>query len=174
MSDFEQDFLNSMHSQPQSQVYPGNTDTYGGEKRKAIIFMSVAIFVMIVLGVSVLAKRIATDSQQKEAEVKTILSCGSEEAVQYVFRDDGKFYSSSLSLDKNYVEHSTTVIGDYSIEDSKIKTTITSSSYDGGAYMEITPYSVEMELTEAEDQKYLTIGTDSIKCTEEQNETATE
>lgn len=174
MSDFERDFLNTVHSQPQSPARPTGADIYGGEKRKAIIFMSAAIFVMIVLGGAIVAKRIVTESQQKEAEVKTVLDCGSKDTVQYIFRDDGKFYSTSVSLDKNDIERSITVIGDYSLEDNKIKTTANSSSYDGGAYVEIEPYSVEMELTEVENQKYLKVGTDSMKCTEVTNETAEE
>lgn len=174
MSDFEQDFLNRMHDQSQPSNYPSNTSAYDGEKRKAIIFTVIAVVVMIALGCVIVAKRIVTELQQKDNEVTTILSCGQEDAIQYVFRDDGKFYSTSLYLDSKDIEHSTAVIGDYSMENNKIKTTTTSSSRDGGAYVEITPYSNDLELTEIENQKYLKVGTDSIKCTEATNETSEE
>ena len=85
--------------------------------------------------------------------------------IVFVFNSFCKFYLLLRSLFVSNV---------WRVPDNKIKTTANSSSYDGGAYMEIEPYSVEMELTEAENQKYLKVGTDSMKCTEVTNETAEE
>jgi hypothetical protein len=76
------------------------------------------------------------------------------------------------SIDKDGEAHSRITSGRYTRNENTIITTAESSSYDGGPYTEIDSYDSSLELITVDGDQYLMGGTDSLKCKEVANETA--
>ena len=141
------------------------------EKRSAMIFIGVALITMLIFSGAIILKRILT-APEKEPEIVKVLTCGNAVASQYVFNNVGKYYYTLQTIDKDGKAHSRITSGKYTRKENTIITTAESSSYDGGPYTEIDSYDLSFELITVDGDQYLTSGTDSLKCKEVTNETA--